>query len=77
MSHSEEELPKSYTDALFQSLILNQLPPSTTSWLSCVLFALDSKDLDAYCSFMSSAATITFNNGINLGPNTSGIRRRP
>jgi hypothetical protein len=73
MSHSEQEPPTSYTDALFQSLTINQLPPSTTSWLSRVLFALDSKDIDAYCSFMSPVVTIIFTNGINLGPNMSNI----
>lgn len=70
---SQPEPSESYTSALFQSLAVNQLSPSTTSWLSRVLFALDSKDVDAYCSFMSPAVTITFNNGVNLGPNMSGI----
>lgn len=73
MASSDQNPPKPYTDGLFQSVTVNQLPPSTTSWLARVLFALDSKDVDAYCSFMSPAATISFNNGINLGPNMSGV----
>lgn len=75
MSTQDSGPPASYTTSLFQSLRTNQLSPETTSWLARILHALDSKDVAAYCSFMSPEVTITFNNGgdKDLGPNMRGI----
>ena len=65
--------PQTYLVDLFKSLGRNQISPASTAWLARVLYALDSKDLMAYISYMSSTVTITFNNGNDLQPSMNGI----
>ena len=59
--------PQSYTTALYRSVQTNTLSPPTQTWLARVLYALDTKDIDTYCSFFHPNATITFNNGLPGG----------
>lgn len=57
----------------FSSVQNSNLSAETVSWLSQVLYALDQKDVEKYCSFMASDVALTFNNGQNTEPNTTGI----
>ena len=74
MSNPTTNPPESYTTTLYRSVQTNTLSPSTKTWLSRVLYALDTKDIDTYCSFFHPNATITFNNGLpGGGANMVGI----
>ncbi len=69
----EREIPATYLSKLYASVKSQNLPKEPTQWLTQLLYALDQKDVNQYCSFMVPEVTITFNNGDQGKPDLVGI----
>jgi ketosteroid isomerase-like protein len=65
--------PASYRAALLATVKTTFISPVNLDWLVNVLYILDQKDVESYCSFMAPDVTVTFNNGNDTEPNMSGV----